>query len=248
MQATLPSVAALAAANPDGYIIGKKTVFAGLGVDRLRLFQSRAVLLKSTSPKPFLRAPVALRLSKLELFFDVEVDPLRNHCYLHGIVERRDGKNDGERFVSFFAEDLSPEAEKQAFAAAYAYLNGAADSLIYYYSKYERTIYRKLQAKYSDVCGADDIERLFDSARAVDLYNDVVLKATEWPTRDHSIKTLAKYLGFTWRDVHPSGAASIEWFDRWCRERDPTVKQRILEYNEDDCRATRVLLDGIRSI
>ena len=82
----------------------------------------------------------------------------------------------------------------------------------------------------------------------IDFYGDVVLKATEWPTRDHSIKTLAKYLGFRWRDAHPSGAAAVEWFDRWCRERDPAVKQRILEYNEDDCRATRVLLDRIREL
>lgn len=96
--------------------------------------------------------------------------------------------------------------------------------------------------------GQEDIERLFAPALAIDLYGDVVLKATEWPTRDYSIKTLAKYLGFTWRDVHPSGAASIEWFDRWCRERDPAVKQRVLDYNEDDCRATRILLDGIREL
>jgi hypothetical protein len=75
-----------------------------------------------------------------------------------------------------------------------------------------------------------------------------VLQATEWPTRNHSIKTLAKYLGFEWRDGHPSGAASVELFDRWCRERDPALKQRLLQYNEDDCRATRVLLDGIRSL
>jgi hypothetical protein len=63
---------------------------------------------------------------------------------------------------------------------------------IYYYSKYERTIYRKLQRKYPDVCSAEDIETLFDPAQAVDLYFDVVLKATQWPTRDFSIKTLAK--------------------------------------------------------
>jgi predicted RecB family nuclease len=109
-------------------------------------------------------------------------------------------------------------------------------------------VYRKLQAKYPEVCDADAIERLFDPARAIDLYGDVVLQATEWPTRDHSIKTLAKYLGFTWRDAHPSGAAAVEWFDRWCRAHDPAVKQQILEYNEDDCRATRVLLDGIRDL
>lgn len=66
----------------------------------------------------------------------------------------------------------------------------------------------------------------------VDLYYDVVVKATEWPTRDHSLKTLAKHLGFAWRDTHPSGAASIEWFDRWVTTGDPTVRQRILDYNE----------------
>ena len=112
----------------------------------------------------------------------------------------------------------------------------------------KRTIYRKLQQKYPDICTPEDIEQLFDPARAIDLYGDVVLKATEWPTRDHSIKTLTKYLGFAWRDAHPSGAASVEWFDRWCQERNPITRQRILDYNEDDCRATRVLLDGIRAL
>ena len=83
---------------------------------------------------------------------------------------------------------------------------------------------------------------------APDLYLDVVKPATEWPTNDQSIKTLAKYLGFAWRDNNPSGAASIEWFDQWVRTRDPEIRQRILDYNEDDCKATRVLLDGVRSL
>ena len=46
--------------------------------------------------------------------------------------------------------------------------------------------------------------------------------------------------------MHPSGAASIEWFDKWIKTGDPDLKQRILDYN--DCRATRVLLDGIRGL
>jgi predicted RecB family nuclease len=134
------------------------------------------------------------------------------------------------------------------FSRSLDYFASRPDAGIYYYSKYERTVYRKLQQKYPDICTPEDIEQLFDPGRAIDLYGDVVLKATEWPTRDHSIKTLAKYLGFAWRDTHPSGAASVEWFDRWCREGNPVIRQRILDYNEDDCRATRVLLDGIRGL
>ena len=142
----------------------------------------------------------------------------------------------------FFADQPTAAAEQEAFAKAIGYLHQHAHSKVYYYSKYERTLYRKLQAKYPDVCTAEEIESLFDPERAIDLYFDVVLKATEWPTRDYSIKSLAKYLGFIWRDTHPSGAASIEWFHRWVESGDLDIKQRILDYNEDDCRATRVLL------
>lgn len=244
----VPSIAAFASIDPERLIHGKRTQFPGLGADRLRALHARAVMLKAPSPKPYLRAPVRLDTFSTELFFDLEVDPLRGLCYLHGFIERNNSDNDTERFISFFADEPTIEAERAAFAAALGYLSSRSHAGIYYYSKYERTIYRKLQQKYPDLCTLADIERLFDPRRAVDLYGDVVLKATEWPTRDHSIKTLAGYLGFTWRDNHPSGAASVEWFDRWCRDRNPVVRKRILAYNEDDCRATRVLLDGIRGL
>jgi predicted RecB family nuclease len=248
MAESIPTIAVLAEINPDGFIRGKKTVFPGIGADRLRLLQARAALLKAPLPKPYLREPVILDLFPFELFFDVEVDPLRGICYLHGFVERQNEENSTERYVSFFAEEPTPAAECHAFAAALDYLATRGDAAIYYYSKYERTIYRKLQQKYPNICTPEDVERLFEPPCAIDLYGDVVLKATEWPTRDHSIKTIAKCLGFAWRDTHPSGAASVEWFDRWCRQRHPEIRQRILEYNEDDCRATRVLLDGIRNL
>ena len=172
---------------------------------------------------------------------------MRDLCYLHGFVERRGGDENSEKYVAFFAEDVSLSEEERAFSEAWQYIRQNQPCVIYYYSKYERTIWRRLQAKYPSVCSEDDIESLFHPSNAVDLYYDVVKKATEWPTRDYSIKTLAKFLGFDWRDTHPSGAASIEWFDRWVKTGDPTVRQRILDYNEDDCIATRVLLDGIRN-
>jgi predicted RecB family nuclease len=241
------SIRELAQINPTGFIKGDKTVFPRIGPGTLEKFHARAKLLASGG-KPYLRAPVRFPATDLELFLDIEVDPMRDVCYLHGFIERRGGDNGRERFVPFFSDEPTEKGEKQAFAAAWQYLKASQRYTIYYYSKYERTIYRNLQRKYPHVCSEADIEALFEPARAVDLYCDVVLKATEWPTRDFSIKTLAKYLGFEWRDPDPSGAASIEWFDRWATTRDPGVRQRILDYNEDDCRATRVLLDGIRTL
>ena len=43
-------------------------------------------------------------------------------------------------------------------------------------------------------------------------------------------------------------AATIRWFDDWITRSDPGIKQRILEYNEDDCVATRVVLDKLRRL
>ncbi|MEY9418037.1 putative RecB family nuclease [Bradyrhizobium japonicum] len=248
MRERIATISAFSDINPHEFIRGKKTAFAGIGAERFRMLHARSVMLKSPSPKPYLRGPIRLDVFSLELFFDIEVDPFRGICYLHGFVERRNGDNNSERFEGFFADEATPGAERDAFAAALDYLDSRAGAGIYYYSKYERTIYRKLQQKYPDICSPEYVEKIFDPQRAVDLYGDVVLKATEWPTRDHSIKSLAKFLGFAWRDTHPSGAASIEWYDRWCRGGDPVIRQRIMDYNEDDCRASRVVLDGIRAL
>lgn len=82
----------------------------------------------------------------------------------------------------------------------------------------------------------------------IDLYFDAIKKATEWPLYCQSIKAIAKYLGFQWRDASPSGAASIERYNRWIETGDPAIKQRILDYNEDDCLATGVVVDRIRAL
>lgn len=239
------SVRQLATADLARYIHGKRTAFLGIGPDSLEKFQRRARLLSDPTGQPYLREPVAFPSAGREVFFDIEHDPFNDVCYLHGFLDRERGV---ERYIPFFADAPTPEAEGRAFRDAWAYLRGIQPCAIYYYSKYERTIWRILQNRHPDVCLKEDLEALFGSPETIDLYYDVVLPKTEWPTIDYSIKTLATHLGFTWRDPEPSGAASIEWFHRWLTTHDPAIRQRILDYNEDDCRGTRVLLDGIRAL
>jgi predicted RecB family nuclease len=139
--------------------------------------------------------------------------------------------------------------EEAAFRGAWEYLTARVkDSTIYYYSKYERTEYKKLPEKYPAVCSVGDVEALFAGPVMIDLYFDVIKRATEWPLYNQSIKTIAKFLDFRWRDNRPSGAASIEWYNRWIETGDFAIKQRILDYNEDDCLATGVVVDAIRAL
>ena len=248
LAAHIPTVAGMAKADLSRFIQGKKTVIPGIGPETLAKFSSRARLQTTPGAKPYLKEPVEIPPVEVELFFDIETDPMRDICYLHGFVERRDGDPTREKYRAFFAETPTPEAEARAFAEAWAYIRSFGPCAVYYYSPYERTNWRSLQKRYPDIATEEEIEALFSAETTVDLYTDVVRPKTEWPTRDYSIKTLASFLGFKWRDSNPSGAASIEWYHRWVESKDPEIRQRILDYNEDDCVATRVLLDGIRRL
>lgn len=244
----LQTVAQLAHTDVAAMISGTKTVIPGIGAPTLKKFHQRARLLVDPHAKPYIRQWPRFPNAKVELFFDIETDPMRDVCYLHGFLERTGQDNTAERYISFFADVPSAEAEKKAFSEAWAYVQSSQPCALYFYSKYERTWWRKLRERYPDVATEEQIDALFDPGTAIDLYYDVVAPYTEWPTNDHSIKTLASYLGFEWRDASPSGAESIEWYHRWVETTDPDIRQRILEYNEDDCRATRVLLDGIHTL
>ena len=241
------TISTLSEINVDEFLHGDKTVFPRVGLRSLHRFQERAKLVKTADPRPYLREPIMLPVADLEIFFDVEVDPLRDICYLHGFVERWGRDDATRRYTGMFTDDPDSD-EESAFAAAWRFLSERPSAAIYYYSPYERTIWRRLQERYPTVCSEAEVEELFRSERTVDLYHDVVRPSTEWPTRDYSIKSLARYLGHEWRDQSPSGAESIEWFDRWYRSRDVNLKRRILEYNEDDCAAMGVLLEGIRNL
>jgi predicted RecB family nuclease len=62
------------------------------------------------------------------------------------------------------------------------------------------------------------------------------------------LKQLAMAAGFHWRDANPSGEASMLWYEVATRQHGDVAfasRQRILDYNEDDCRATRALRDWL---
>lgn len=62
------------------------------------------------------------------------------------------------------------------------------------------------------------------------------------------LKQLAMASGFNWRDANPSGEASMLWYEVATSSdlaEAEASRRRILEYNEDDCRATKALRDWL---
>ena len=117
------------------------------------------------------------------------------------------------------------------------------DFKIYYYTSYELRSIRKLKEKY----GAD--KKLFDKItnNMVDLHK-VITRCVVLPLYSYSIKPIAKYLGFKWRDSKAGGAQSMFWYSRWLESGENKWKNIILEYNEDDVIATRVLKDWMNKL
>lgn len=249
LAAAFPTVRALAGADPEAHVRGKKTDFTGIGPDTLRKFHARAVLLSTPGARPYLKRPIALPRADREIWFDIEADPMSDRVYLHGFMEADGGRAETARFRPFFADCTPPAEEARLFGAAWEYLAAAvADgSAVFHYSPYERTAYKRLAAKYPQVCSVAEVEALFAQPNVIDLY-EIVRTSVEFPLHNYSIKTIARYFGFDWRDQNPSGAASIEWYRRWLETGDNAIRDRLLRYNEDDCAATGAVIRGIRAI
>jgi len=214
----------------------------GVGKTTLDKLKLRANLFQNNL-EPVIHKPVEFPEVQYELFFDIEDDPTREFVYMHGVYERTGNK---EKFIDFTAKGISSEDEKTTWANFWKYIKTLPenDYAIYYYSHHEETTYKKLQKKYPKVISEEELAAFFANPHVIDLYR-FVDSSTDWPVGSYSLKELATYLGFSWRDETPSGALSIKWFNDYIEKKDEETLKRILEYNEDDCKATMVLKDGL---
>jgi predicted RecB family nuclease len=224
---------------------GDKSFLSGIGEKTLEKLIARSRIL--FKKEPVLYQAIDFPKTDLELYFDIESDPTQDFIYLHGVYERYAGK---EKFIYFLAKENTREAEKKAWQEFWNYIRSLPHQnyAVYYYSSYERTTYRKMRELYPDVVSQEELENFFARPMTKDLYYDVVYKYTDWPLSSYSIKDIATYLGFRWRDETPSGALSIQWYNEYIQKKEPALLKRILEYNEDDCKATLVLKDGLEKL
>lgn len=224
-----------------------KKFLSGVGEKTLSKIITRADVYLNKK-KPILYGKVIFPQVTHEIFFDIEDDPTQEFVYLHGVYERNN-QTGKEIFYGFTAEKNTPEGEEKAWAEFWQYIHSLPknDYAVYYYSPHEKTVYKKMQKLYPQVISKEEVEDFFQSENVIDLYQ-IVLKQTDWPLSSYSIKEIAVYLGFSWRDESPSGALSIQWYNDYLRLKDKKILTRILEYNEDDCKATMVVKDGIEKL
>lgn len=220
--------------------------------DRLQRAQLQAKALIQDTIIPLKSSP-ELPDHLLKLYFDIEGNPLLDIDYLFGIWVSGDlnrlyaPKNnsrfyEGEEgyFVYFLAEHPNEEGSMwKAFLEWVAILPD--EYSVFHYANYEKNHLKKLSERY---CGSEALEAFQNNL--IDLQN-VVEQSAIFPLYFYSIKDLAKsrFINFKWRHQKAGGGQSVFWYDQWLATGDKAVLEDIVNYNEDDVRATEKLHDYI---
>jgi uncharacterized protein len=221
--ATLESLAAACPINM-GEVMGREVAS--------QLKQQAQALLDNQAIRKFHPGimPGKIPTAAIELYFDIEAEPELNLDYLLGIlVFNRSSKT--EKFFPFLAE--TPQEEEVIWKQFLELVNSYPDAPIFHFSEYEVETVKRLAALYRTP--RKQLESLLP--RFVDLHQRVIHYVT-FPVENYSLKSLANWLGFQWRDVGASGEQCVCWYDSWLKTGDRSFLQSILRYNEDDCRAT----------
>src|SRR5260370_36803848 len=62
-----------------------------------------------------------------------------------------------------------------------------------------------------------------------------------FPTYSNSLKEIRRFLGFVRNDKIATGLQSIVWRNTWNDNEAAEIKARLLQYNQDDCRALKLV-------
>ncbi len=204
--------------------------------------------LPQTSDKAIIEYPTTIEIdpvvyetitytAPIELYFDIEAQPDLNLNYLLGVLVV-DRENNTEQFYSFLAEKPSEEEFiwQQFLELVWQY----PDAPIYHFCVYEFDTVQRLAKLYRTP--SKRVLPVLD--RFVDIYEQLT-QTLVLPLESYALKSIARWLGFEWRDKEASGAKCIYWYDKWLQNGDRTLLEIIKRYNEDDCRATHSVKDWI---
>jgi uncharacterized protein len=173
----------------------------------------------------------------IELYFDIEAEPERQIDYLLGVLVV-DRQQNTQNFYPFLAKH--PDEEGKIWQQFLELISVYPNAPIFHYSEYEIDTVKRLANLYQTpkILTKLLLNRFIDLHQSI---SDLVVL----PVESYSLKALANWIGFYWREEKASGDLCVCWYDSWLTQQDSTFLDAILSYNEDDCRATYYLKDWL---
>jgi predicted RecB family nuclease len=205
--------------------VGEKT--APAIINKAKALSTRQMI---TTGKPDLPPPGD------DVIFDVESIPGEGLFYLMGFTTAVE-----EKQVYHYYLAMKPEDEGQIWKDFLSHMERHSGT-IYHYGTYERTTVTKLGERHGNAKQAD---ALLD--RMIDL-EKVVKDCVVLPLRSVSLKAVAPWLGFAWSSDVQTGEDSMLEYLAWLEDSDQKHLDSILHYNEEDCHATKAVLEWLRRL
>lgn len=185
-----------------------------------------------------------IKVPTAELELDLDIETSRdNRVYLWGFWVSGLGREPYYQQFSSFT-DLDETAETALATQAMSWLRemvAGRSALVFHYSDYEVKWIRQLSER-----GGEPLAwaSQFTQTHFVDLHR--IVKRHFFGPHGLGLKVVAGAgPGFEWRDEDPGGLNSMTWFDEATHdpslEKRKLARKRILDYNEDDVRATWAL-------
>ena len=223
----------------------------GLATDLVRQARSQQrhqAQRRATPAAPSVQGSLTARLHQAPgvLFYDIEADPDARENYLHGflILTRQDPGSPLD-LTGDLTDVSAPHhpifclpghGDGRCWQRIHRFLSRFPGWPLLHYGETERIELLRLARR----VGASAPSRENLKQRFVDVHQ---LLRQQWvlPLSSYGLKSVATWLGFRWRHPNAEGARAVLWWRHWRCHGHRHDLHRILEYNHDDCQATRVV-------
>lgn len=207
-------------------VLNPERTVAILGRERGRKVYAQALSILELRPVVFSELP---ELSD-GVILDIESFTPYDFDYLFGVLSN-------DSYYPFLA--FRPDQESAAFEEMISFIRQCSGP-VYHFHQYEVQRLKRLSQKY----GIKLERNFFD--RFIDVYK-LYTNSVALPVPSYSLKTLARYFGFEWRNGF-NGRVAVEAFENYLKTGDTHILDEILTYNEDDVRATKLLVEKLTTL
>lgn len=183
----------------------------------------------------------SLKLEGVPIFADVEGMPDKDFYYLVGL---RFESNEGPVERSFWADE--PDDEREMWEDCLRAIKTVGNARLVHYGAYETRFLRAMKKRYvTDPDDAEFVDRLLANSTnlVACMYGNIY-----FPTYSNSLKEIGRYLGFEWVSQHASGAAAVLLRKTWELSAEEEIRDALVTYNMDDCRAAALVADALARI
>jgi Transposase IS66 family/RNase_H superfamily len=174
------------------------------------------------------------------VYIDVEGDPDRDFYYCIGLRFETGGLVVQR---SFWAD--GPADERKIWAECILTLDTIDNPKLVYYGAYETSFLRHMKERYSGIGQAVSLDPLMTSA--LNLLATIYAQVY-FPTYSNGLKDIAHHLGFHWSEHGVSGLVALHWRRQWEISQAPELKQKLLNYNAEDCAAAQTVAEVLSAL